>query len=205
MANATESTEVIPKFINLLQRDKALCIHGNGQNTRRYLYAGDAADAFDTILHKGEMGQIYNVDSRDEISNLELARRLCRDFGIEKLHKRIEYTRDRPFNDLRYAVDGSKLRQLGWKQRVSFDEGLAKTVEWYKQYGNWWGPIDNILTPFPEVSTARQSHGRGHGPSFATVDASFAPLDTMTKPPTPPYAVPDPVQQVCVGAMGPTS
>lgn len=57
---------------------------------------------------------------------------------------------DRPFNDRRYAVDGTKLRKLGWKQRVTFEEGLATTVEWYGRFSNWWGPIDNILlAPFP--------------------------------------------------------
>lgn len=142
---------MIPKFINLLQRGKPLWIHGDGQNTRRYLYAGDAADAFDTILHKGEIGQIYNVDSRDEISNLDLASKLLERFGVADTTSAIQHTRDRPFNDMRYAVDGSKLRKLGWKPRVSFEEGLANTVAWYGRFSGWWGPIENILTPFPEV------------------------------------------------------
>ena len=129
-----------------------LFIHGDGQHTRRYLFAGDAADAFDTILHKGEMGQIYNVDSRDEVSNLDLARKLLSAFGISNTETWIQYTRDRPFNDRRYAVDGTKLRNLGWTQSVSFEEGLASTVDWYKKFSGWWGPIDNTLfSPFPVV------------------------------------------------------
>ncbi|KXT15014.1 hypothetical protein AC579_7773 [Pseudocercospora musae] len=150
-----QKVEVIPKFINLLQRGKPLWIHGDGQNTRRYLYAGDAADAFDTILHKGEIGQIYNVDSRDEISNLGLADRLLRRFGVSDKQNTIQHTRDRPFNDMRYAVDGTKLRKLGWSQKVSFEEGLTNTVAWYGKFSGWWGNIENILAPFPEVKHDR--------------------------------------------------
>ncbi|RMY60576.1 hypothetical protein D0864_13069 [Hortaea werneckii] len=134
------------------QRKKPLWIHGDGQHKRRYLFAGDAADAFDTILHRGEIGQIYNVDSRDEISNLDLAGKLLAAFHVKDRAGCIEHTRDRPFNDRRYAVDGTKLRQLGWKQSVSFEEGLAMTVDWYKEFSSWWGSIDAILSPFPVVN-----------------------------------------------------
>ncbi|PPJ56266.1 hypothetical protein CBER1_06363 [Cercospora berteroae] len=152
--------KIIPKFINLLQRNKPLFIHGKGDNSRRYLYAGDAADAFDTILHKGTMGEIYNVDSKDEIENLDLAKKLCKAFGIEDFEKHIQYTRDRPFNDCRYAVNGDKLAKLGWKQRVSFAEGLEQCVEWYQTFPTWWGNIDRILTPFPELrSTSTAGDG----------------------------------------------
>lgn len=129
-----------------------LFIHGDGKHTRRYLYAGDAASAFDTILHRGDIGQIYNVDSKDEVSNLELARTLLGMFGYSDTESWIQHTRDRPFNDRRYAVDGTKLRQLGWVQRVSFEDGLAATVDWYCKFSGWWGPIDNtLLSPFPIV------------------------------------------------------
>ncbi|KAM3419654.1 dTDP-D-glucose 4,6-dehydratase [Cercospora zeina] len=146
--------KIIPKFINLLQRNKPLFIHGKGDNSRHYLYAGDAADAFDTILHKGTMGEIYNVDSKDEIENLQLAKKLCKAFGVEDYEKHIQYTRDRPFNDCRYAVNGEKLARLGWKQKVTFEDGLAQCVEWYQKYSTWWGDIDSVLTPFPELKGA---------------------------------------------------
>ena len=135
-----------------------MVLHGDGSPTRRYLYAGDAADAFDTILHKGHVGHIYNVGSSDEISNLGLCSKLLGVMGIphktpEQLRKWVKYTHDRPFNDRRYAVDGSKLRQLGWKQKTRLDEGLVKTVEWYRQFGEtWWGDISHVLTPYPVVS-----------------------------------------------------
>jgi dTDP-glucose 4,6-dehydratase len=74
----------------------------------------------------------------------------------EELHKWIKHTHDRPFNDRRYAVDGTKLRNLGWDQKTPFEKGLALTVNWYKQFGEqWWGDITTVLTPFPEVAGKR--------------------------------------------------
>ena len=134
-----------------------MVLHGDGTPTRRYLFAGDAADAFDTILHKGTMDQIYNVGSYDEISNLTLCSKLLTYLKIphetqEQLHKWVKHTHDRPFNDHRYAVDGSKLRSLGWDQKTSFSDGMAITVDWYKRFGEkWWGDITKVLTPFPTV------------------------------------------------------
>ncbi|KKY25705.1 putative dtdp-glucosedehydratase [Phaeomoniella chlamydospora] len=146
--------KVIPKFTCLLAAGLPLMLHGDGSNTRRYLYAGNAADAFDTILHKGKIGEIYNVDSHDEISNRDLAFKLLDHFGVseEKQRSMIHFTQDRPFNDKRYAVNGDKLRSLGWEQRTNFEEGLKTTINWYRQYGqNWWGDIENVLTPFPTL------------------------------------------------------
>ncbi|KAI5207476.1 NAD(P)-binding protein [Aureobasidium subglaciale] len=154
--------KVIPKFSMLLKRHEKLSLHGDGTHTRRYLYAGDAADAFDTILHKGQVGQVYNVGSSDEISNFTLCSMLLGQFGHangtkEQVYKHVVHCKDRPFNDHRYAVDGSKLKQLGWKQKMTFEEGLGITVGWYKRYGDiWWGDIADRLTPFPTVPTEEQ-------------------------------------------------
>ncbi|KAB5570518.1 dTDP-glucose 4,6-dehydratase [Coniochaeta sp. 2T2.1] len=149
--------KIIPKFSCLLNRGKPVVLHGDGSPTRRYLYAGDAADAFDTILHKGQLGHVYNVGSYDEISNLELCSKLLKELGIphespEEFTKWVKYTHDRPFNDHRYAVDGTKLRRLGWDQKTTFADGLRTTVRWYKQFGEqWWGDISKVLSPFPIV------------------------------------------------------
>jgi len=150
-------TEIIPKFSCLLNRGKPVVLHGDGSPTRRYLYAGDAADAFDTILHKGQLGHVYNVGSYDEVSNLELCSKLLTELGVphtspDEFKKWVKYTHDRPFNDHRYAVDGTKLRKLGWDQKTSFADGLSITVKWYKQFGEqWWGDISKVLSPFPIV------------------------------------------------------
>ncbi|KAK1826934.1 hypothetical protein QBC39DRAFT_376062 [Podospora conica] len=148
--------KIIPKFTCLLNRSQPMVLHGDGSPTRRYLYAGDAADAFDTILHRGAFGQIYNVPSSDEISNLSLCSQLLAEMSLgttdTTASKWIKYTHDRPFNDHRYAVDGTKLRRLGWEQKTSFADGLKATVQWYRMFGEeWWGDISKVLCPFPVV------------------------------------------------------
>ncbi|KAF2157640.1 NAD(P)-binding protein [Myriangium duriaei CBS 260.36] len=152
--------KVIPKFTLMLQRGQKLTLHGNGANTRRYLYGADAADAFDTILHKGQEGHVYNVGSYDEISNLQLCSMLLKHFGVDaegdKVFEHITHVQDRPFNDHRYAVDGSRLRALGWDQKTSFEDGLRMTVNWYRDQdrgSKWWGNIDSRLQAFPEPPT----------------------------------------------------
>lgn len=142
---------MIPKFINLLRRNRPLLLHGDGLHTRRYLYAGDAAEAFDTILHRGSMGEIYNVDSEYEHSNIEVAKQLLKAFGITDFAGWIQHADDRAFNDRRYAVDGTKLRKLGWIQRTSFEEALAATVDWYNRFPTWWGDIEGVLSAHPVV------------------------------------------------------
>ncbi|KAK3357675.1 hypothetical protein B0T25DRAFT_166530 [Lasiosphaeria hispida] len=152
--------KIIPKFTCLLNRNQPVVLHGDGSPTRRYLFAGDAADAFDTILHRGQLGQIYNVGSYDEISNISLCSKLLTEMalvpaavpGDDDFRKWVKYTHDRPFNDHRYAVDGTKLRNLGWEQKTSFADGLRITVEWYRRFGErWWGDISKVLSPFPVV------------------------------------------------------
>ena len=142
----------------LLQRGRKLLVHGDGSPTRRYLYAGDIVDALDTIFHKGDVGHIYNIATSDEISNTDICHRLLGLFGIphetqEDFEKSVQYTEDRPFNDQRYATDGTKLAALGWLPKTSFDDGLRTTVEWYRQFGEaWWGDISRVLTSFPVVA-----------------------------------------------------
>ncbi|KAI1261126.1 dtdp-glucose-dehydratase [Xylariaceae sp. FL1019] len=156
--------KIIPKFTCLLNRKRPAVLHGDGSPTRRYLYAGDAADAFDTILHKGTLGHIYNVGSYDEISNIDVCKMLLKELGLPHEHqcdvnKWIKYTHDRPFNDHRYAVDGTKLRQLGWEQKTAFSEGLKTTVEWYKRFGEeWWGDIKEICDE-PQIAKRRKISG----------------------------------------------
>jgi dTDP-D-glucose 4,6-dehydratase len=141
----------------LLERQQRLLLHGDGSPTRRYLYAGDIVDALDTIFHKGAIGQIYNIASKDEVSNTEICHKLLDMFGLPhrtaaEMEKWVQYTTDRPFNDQRYATDGSKLAALGWQPKTAFNEGLRKTVDWYRRFGEvWWGDISRVLTPFPVV------------------------------------------------------
>jgi dTDP-D-glucose 4,6-dehydratase len=163
-----EALEVIPNFINLLERERPLIIHGDGEHARRYLYAADAADAFDTILRKGTVGHVYNVGLVDEVSNLELCVKPLNILAINNTHGWINRVKDRPFNNRRYAVDGTKLKQLGWNQKVKFDDGLKTTVQWYHDFPNWWGDISNVLTAFPVLDG-----------TFVMADKSAGELDSF--------------------------
>ncbi|KAI8576873.1 hypothetical protein K450DRAFT_254698 [Umbelopsis ramanniana AG] len=143
--------KICSKFICSLLRGGRCFVHGDGSNSRKYLYAGDVADALDTIFHQGQVGESYNIGSAFEISNLDLAKRLIRLFGLEdKMDEHIEFVQDRAFNDRRYAVDCSKLERLGWRPKTPFDVGLVKSIEWYSRHANeWWGDIACALVPHP--------------------------------------------------------
>lgn len=138
--------KIIPKFINQLMRGLPLTLHGTGENTRNYLYVEDVARAFDCILHAGKVGEIYNIGGTNEKSNIEVARTLLTVMGIAEREggqevaerKWLVKVPDRPFNDLRYPLDCSKLLELGWTEQMDWEQGLAGTVGWYKRFsGNW--------------------------------------------------------------------
>ncbi|KAI8636721.1 hypothetical protein BD408DRAFT_425680 [Parasitella parasitica] len=145
--------KITSKFVCSLLRGKKCYIHGDGQNSRKYLYAADVVNAIDIIFHKGLVGETYNIGSPLEITNLEMARRLILLFGYteEQVMDHIEFVRDRAHNDKRYAIDCSKIEKLGWSPKVKFDEGLLKTIEWYRQCTDtWWGDdISSALIPHP--------------------------------------------------------
>jgi UDP-glucose 4,6-dehydratase len=128
--------KVIPKFITSIRNDEACTIHGTGENKRAFLYVSDIVDAVLLVLNRGVTGEIYNVGSEHEISVNELLeilrQKLCPDKSIDQIRTFVE---DRPYNDKRYYVCDEKLKGLGWEQRVSFDDGLQKTISWYSEHG----------------------------------------------------------------------
>jgi dTDP-glucose 4,6-dehydratase len=147
--------KVIPKFIGLLSRGKPCCIHGDGSHRRSYLFVSDVVNAFDIILHKGVTGEVYNMGTSFEISNLEFAKKLIDIFGLKDRESEfIDFVEDRPFNDLRYSLNSSKLRELGWRPEIDFDEGLARTILWYKANFNNWNTAETALAPHPSLPTA---------------------------------------------------
>lgn len=150
--------KIIPKFVRRLVNGKSCCIHGSGQNYRHYIYVEDVAAAFDTIMHNGVDGEIYNIGCDDEFTNMHVATKL-----IEAIHpeckdvtEHIEYVKDRPFNDTRYYINSTKLHSLGWKPEVDFESGLRRTIEWYKAVDLDWWPVgtDSALAPHPTASSA---------------------------------------------------
>ncbi|XP_019616332.1 PREDICTED: dTDP-D-glucose 4,6-dehydratase-like isoform X2 [Branchiostoma belcheri] len=153
--------KVIPKFVSLLQRDRKCCVYGNSQPLRNYLYVTDAAEAFLTILEKGQDGEIYNIGTDFAISNLELARLLIRKLKHvtteEEVQQWIEHTPDRPFHDQQYRVDSTKLKQLGWEPKVSWEDGLERTIAWYSKHFHNWTTAEQALQPFSN-GTSRENN-----------------------------------------------
>ena len=147
--------KLIPKFTNQLLKELPLTIHGDGTNTRNFLYVKDVANAFDVILHKGTPGHIYNIGGKNEVSNKEVAKLLLKmlkpEVTEEDESKWITFVPDRKFNDLRYTINSSKLHELGWVETMSWDEGLMTTVDWYKKYTSRYGNIDDALVAHPRI------------------------------------------------------
>lgn len=144
--------KLVPKFTNQLLKGMPLTIHGDGSNTRNFLYVTDVANAFDCILHKGHEGHIYNIGGKNEISNLDFAKTLLKIFDRQgEEDKWITFVPDRKFNDLRYTINSTKLHELGWKEEMSWEEGLLTTVEWYKKYTSRYGNIDSALVAHPRI------------------------------------------------------
>eukprot|EP00009_Paramoeba_aestuarina_P004755 CAMPEP_0201507810 /NCGR_PEP_ID=MMETSP0161_2-20130828/1363_1 /ASSEMBLY_ACC=CAM_ASM_000251 /TAXON_ID=180227 /ORGANISM="Neoparamoeba aestuarina, Strain SoJaBio B1-5/56/2" /LENGTH=374 /DNA_ID=CAMNT_0047902281 /DNA_START=85 /DNA_END=1209 /DNA_ORIENTATION=- len=161
--------KLIPKFICRLQRGEQLCIHGDGQNTRSFIFVEDVAGAFDTILHKGATGEIYNIGIKEERSNLTVAKDLIELFGFTEAEKAnlIQYVEDRKYNDRRYAIESEKLNKLGWHPTTAWKDGLQKTVDWYKSNSLNWGKtaLESALRAHPNMPTqseSRQTYEESH-------------------------------------------
>lgn len=131
--------KVIPLFITNLLEGKKIPLYGDGKNVREWIYTEDHCRAIDCILHTGIIGQAYNIGTGYEVANIDLAKKILTLLG--KGEDMIEPVLDRPGHDRRYALDSSKLRSLGWEPRVSFDEGLSSTIEWFRTHEDWWKPL----------------------------------------------------------------
>lgn len=142
--------KLIPLMINNIKNGKPLPVYGKGENVRDWLFVKDHARAIDNIYHEGRNGETYNIGGNNEWKNLDLVHLLC-DLMDSRLGKEvgtsrnlITYVTDRAGHDLRYAIDATKLmNELGWEPSVTFEQGLAQTVDWY--FDNWsW--IENITS-----------------------------------------------------------
>lgn len=148
--------KLIPKFTNQLLRGRKLTLHGTGQNKRNFLYVEDVARAFEIILFKGQVGNIYNIGGSNERANIDVARDLLKLLGYEgKEDEMIDFVPDRCFNDLRYHINSDRLFELGWREQVSWEEGLAITVDWYRKYSSRYGDIDSALVAHPRAGLSK--------------------------------------------------
>jgi dTDP-glucose 4,6-dehydratase len=129
--------KLIPLFITNLIQGRKVPVYGDGKNIREWIHVDDHCDALNLILSKGESGQIYNIGSSFELSNLEITNLILEAFN--RGEESIEYVSDRPGHDYRYSLDYSKAKsKLGYSPKIDFVNGLRKTVDWYLENQTWW-------------------------------------------------------------------
>lgn len=140
--------KLIPLFINNIINEKPLPVYGDGNYTRDWLYVVDHAIAIDLVFHKGKNHETYNIGGFNEWKNIDLIKVLCKqmderlDRHVGTSEKLITYVKDRPGHDLRYAIDASKInKELGWSPSVTFEQGLAITIEWYLFNEAWLNSV----------------------------------------------------------------
>jgi len=140
--------KLIPKAIIRAKMDKKIPIYGTGENVRDWIYVLDHCEAINLVLNEGEKGEIYNISSGNEKNNLEVAGEILSLMGKKDL---IQFVEDRPGHDIRYSLDSSKIRKLGWSPKHSFKDGLKKTIKWYLNNEWWWRPLatEKVLHPTP--------------------------------------------------------
>jgi len=132
--------KLIPLMISNAVEDKEVPVYGDGLNVRDWIYVEDHCRALDQVLHQGQEGEVYNVGGRSERTNLSVVQTVLDHLG--KPHSLIRFVKDRPGHDRRYAIDFSKIeRDLSWRPRVSFEEGIRLTVDWYQEHRPWWRKI----------------------------------------------------------------
>ncbi|MCK4733140.1 MAG: dTDP-glucose 4,6-dehydratase [Methanophagales archaeon] len=140
--------KLIPKAIIRAKMDMSIPIYGTGKNVRDWIFVEDHCEAINLVLEKGERGEIYNVSGGEEKTNLAVINELLEVMAKNDL---IEFVEDRPGHDLRYSLDSSNIRELGWKPKHGFEDGLKETIEWYLNNEWWWQHLtdERILHPTP--------------------------------------------------------
>lgn len=134
--------KLIPLMIANALNGKDLPVYGTGENVRDWLYVEDHCSAIDLIIHKGRVGEVYNIGGHNERTNLDVVKTIIHELG--KSEELIKFVGDRKGHDMRYAIDPEKIHnELGWLPTTNFDEGIKKTVKWYLDNKAWW---ENIIS-----------------------------------------------------------
>lgn len=132
--------KLIPLMIANALADKPLPVYGEGLNVRDWLYVEDHCKAIDLIIHKGRVGEVYNIGGHNEMRNIDIVKIICRELG--KPESLITYVTDRAGHDMRYAIDPTKIHnELGWLPETKFEDGIKKTIQWYLDNKSWWETI----------------------------------------------------------------
>lgn len=128
--------KVIPLFVTNILAGKKVPLYGDGLNRRDWIYVLDNCSAIDCLLHKGKIGEIYNIGAGNEIANIVMSRKILK--LMKKPQEFIQYVKDRPGHDRRYALDCAKLKSLSWQPEFSFAQALKLTIDWYRNNQPWW-------------------------------------------------------------------
>ena len=132
--------KLIPLMIINCLHDKPLPVYGEGLNVRDWLYVEDHCKAIDLVIHKGHIGEVYNIGGHNEMRNIDIVKLIIHALG--KSENLITYVTDRKGHDLRYAIDPTKIHnELGWLPETKFADGIQKTITWYLENKDWWEPI----------------------------------------------------------------
>lgn len=132
--------KLIPLMIINCLHDKPLPVYGEGLNVRDWLYVEDHCKAIDLVIHKGRIGEVYNIGGHNEMRNIDIVKLIVHALG--KSEDLITYVTDRKGHDLRYAIDPTKIHnELGWLPETKFADGIQKTITWYLENKGWWEPI----------------------------------------------------------------
>ena len=132
--------KLIPLMIANALNEKPLPVYGTGENVRDWLYVEDHCKAIDLIIHKGRVGEVYNIGGHNEMKNIDIVKLICAKLG--KSEDLITYVTDRKGHDLRYAIDPTKIHnELGWLPETRFADGIDKTIDWYLHNKSWWETI----------------------------------------------------------------
>ncbi|MFA6437909.1 MAG: dTDP-glucose 4,6-dehydratase [Bacteriovoracaceae bacterium] len=132
--------KLIPLMITNALNDRSLPVYGDGLNVRDWLYVEDHCSALDVVLHKGTIGDVYNIGGHNEWKNIDIVKLVLKELG--KPESLISFVKDRPGHDRRYAIDAVKIKnELGWVPAYQFEVGIKKTIEWYLQNKLWWERI----------------------------------------------------------------
>ena len=142
--------KLIPKTIIRAQKNLKVPLYGNGNQIRSWIYVLDHVSAIESLITKGDAGEVYNITSWNEISNKTIVEKILSIMG--KSNDLIEYVGDRPGHDKRYSIDSSKIQnEIGWKPAYDFDNAIKQTVDWYLKNKDWWEPLadEKMLHPQP--------------------------------------------------------
>jgi dTDP-glucose 4,6-dehydratase len=133
--------KMIPLFVTNLIEGKKVPLYGDGMNVRDWLYVEDHCEGIWTVLNKGNFGQIYNIGGHNELPNRRITEIILGEMG-KNWEESVEYVKDRPGHDRRYAIDAGKIqRELGWTPRHRFEDAIKTTIQWYRDHPSWWRSI----------------------------------------------------------------